>query len=220
MDDLWTSCRPFKVDDVQKQTMIAHERLNRDCEQHADVAHLLREGWTGTTYFITRRSTKKVSPPVTDEQLKEHPKHPQLGHLKSAGTKEDRRTQAAEDSAEFAKDLRAADKQAKWSNSTLIEVCCSKTSELSSQKYFGAHRRAVRITKDDDLRTAAGLQKALTAIRDPKAGHLTGWFALPCTWGSQARTCNKGIDAEKYLNRSIELWDEFQDLFSNAIIIA
>ena len=91
---------------------------------------------------------------------------------------------------------------------------------MCQTKFGGAHRKLVRITKDDDFTTAKGLGKAINALKAPDAGHVTVWFAMPCTWGSIARTLNKSVDEEAFMNQSVKLWDQLVDLLANAIIVA
>ena len=90
---------------------------------------------------------------------------------------------------------------------------------LCGEERGGPHRKSSRITADDAIAAAKGLQKVIDAIKAPDAGHIAAWIAMPCTWGSQARKCNKVIDARRYIERSVELWDNFVFMLPNIIIL-
>ena len=88
----------------------------------------------------------------------------------------------------------------------------------------------MRLHKGDDLRTAVGLAKGMKAIKVEDAGHVALWVSLPCTWGAGCRHMNKGMaegsdtinfeKAQRWLDRSAELWDDFAEMFPHTVILA
>ena len=56
---------------------------------------------------------------------------------------------------------------------TLLEACCDKDSRMCNAKYDAKNARHVRLTKEDDVSSAAGLRKGVDAIRALDAGHVT-----------------------------------------------
>ena len=105
--------------------------------------------------------------------------------------------------------------------STLVEACCSPNSRLCSDKYKSKYQRLVRLTADDDVSSPEGLRKGIDAIRAPDAGHVTLWISMDCTWGANIRRCNSDDKRlEGFIDRSIQLWDEFQAVFPNIVMMA
>ena len=108
-----------------------------------------------------------------------------------------------------------------WENSTLVEACCDKDSTLCSKRFCSKFRKCVRLTVEDDLRVAKGLEKGLEAICAKDVGHVTLWISMDCTWGTQIRKCNtNGPRLDNFIERSIELWDQFVAISPNVILMA
>ena len=75
------------------------------------------------------------------------------------------------------------------------------------------------MTTDGDMSSAAGLEKAIEAIRAFDVGHVAVRFALPCTWGTGARDCNIARP-QSYIDVSVKHCDAFEKFSPNVIIIS
>jgi hypothetical protein len=78
--------------------------------------------------------------------------------------------------------------------------------------------KVIRLTIDDDLRTSAGLQKALRIIKMCPKGRTLLWSAMPCAGGSPWRTLN--ISRGKGFRKIKAHWGDFQILWDNFVIAA
>jgi len=72
----------------------------------------------------------------------------------------------------------------------IIELCTSATSRMGMPTKYSEDCEVVRITVDDDLTTAVGLEKALSAVRNLKGSDILLWISIPCTGGSPWQRIN------------------------------
>ena len=101
------------------------------------------------------------------------------------------------------------------SNRKLVEFCCSAGSVLGHSRYTLDGCVAVRLTIENDLTTAAGLEAALQAVRDtPSWQYLHVWAALPCTGGSPWQNINRRYEsARKKIEKHLETFYKLADNF-------
>ena len=180
-EDDWTTHRPLDVMDTDK--------ANETCEGVADdmtcfpkQAKLLEEGWTGTTTFVTRRSTFKAKEPITEKSCDERPKCPGPDVRKSDRSGDYRNGIQRENTIKFSKLLDIERMKPRANTSTLLEVCCQANNELCAEEHGWPHRKLIRIIARDDVATAKELQTACDAVLAQYAGHIVIFVAMPCTW--------------------------------------
>jgi hypothetical protein len=77
----------------------------------------------------------------------------------------------------------------------------------------------IRLARDDDLRTLAGLQKALRIISHCPKGRTLLWSAMPCADGSPCQT-DVNIALGVGLGRIEAHWRDFGILWDNFVIVA
>ena len=70
----------------------------------------------------------------------------------------------------------------------IVEICCGKDSLMGSKSLQRDGCEVIRITKENDVTTAKGLQIAMEAVKRPNC---LLWVAIPCTGGSSWQHINK-----------------------------
>jgi hypothetical protein len=98
----------------------------------------------------------------------------------------------------------------------IIEWCCGRNSMLGQTSEYSGGCKVIQLAIDDDLRTMAGLHKALRIINQrPKVRTLL-WSAMPCAGGSPWQTLNiaLGVGLEKIEAR----WRDSRVLWGNFVI--
>ena len=79
----------------------------------------------------------------------------------------------------------------------------------------------LRLTEEEDMTTQRGLDYARTKIQEYK-GRVVLFGALPCTWGSGWQNLQRKrlVNNPKYQARMSRLYDQFQVLIRNYLILA
>ena len=226
----------FSTDLTKKQVEEVHTLREREDRRRHPALKAAFGPWTGYTIFVSNKCNEPIQfnsfrKPHTDIGIVrslDHPKVPQdnvactyYGYTASrrARLRDESRTEAASTMEQREENEKKFGKL--WDKSTLVEACCDKGSTLCSKRFCSKSRKCVRLTVEDDRRFAKGLGKGMKAICAEDAGHITLWISMDCTWRTQIRRCNTdGPRLENFIERSIELWDQFVAILPNVILMA
>ena len=98
---------------------------------------------------------------------------------------------------------------------TVIEICCSGHSTLSS--FIGPKHTSVRITEEDDFRLPETGQYIVDVIRRSNKGSILIHISLPCTGGSSIQQLN--IATGRGTEKIKQYWLDFAKFMSNLSIV-
>ena len=76
---------------------------------------------------------------------------------------------------------------------TILEYCCGPSSKMGNATSASNGCKVVRLTKEHDLTTKAGLQYALGEVRKAERGKLLLWSSIPCTGGCPFQAVWKAV---------------------------
>ena len=98
---------------------------------------------------------------------------------------------------------------------TIIELCCSKSSKLGSQRYCNREVRVIRVTEEEDFRNSDTVREIRDILHDPMSGRVIIYVSLPCTYGCSWKSVNRSKDPMKHDERQRVHLSLFKKLFRN-----